>query len=47
MIAIYIDHGYGEDVLQCFEQIKWVGMKPYNFTLASVVGTCSCLDAFK
>jgi pentatricopeptide repeat protein len=47
MIAGYTEHGYGEDALQCFEQMKQTGMNLDKFTSASVVGACSSLDAFE
>eukprot|EP01018_Ginkgo_biloba_P010582 Gb_16515 [translate_table: standard] len=41
MIAVYAQHGHGQDAIQLFEQMQWVGMKPNQVTYVSVLNGCS------
>lgn len=41
MIAAYAQHGYGNEALQLFEQMKQTGMKPNHITFVGVLSACS------
>eukprot|EP01018_Ginkgo_biloba_P018926 Gb_05127 [translate_table: standard] len=41
MISGYARHGHGEEALKLFWQMQSLGLKPNEFTIASVLGACS------
>jgi pentatricopeptide repeat protein len=41
MIAAYAQHGYGNEALQLFEQMKQTGMKPNHITFVGILSACS------
>ncbi|KAI5059729.1 hypothetical protein GOP47_0026048 [Adiantum capillus-veneris] len=46
LIAGYAQHGYGEEALHCFEQMKLGGFSPDATVFASALKACSCIGAF-
>ncbi|KAI5083700.1 hypothetical protein GOP47_0003443, partial [Adiantum capillus-veneris] len=45
LIAGYCHHGYGEESLKCFEQMRCTGLSPDVVTLTCVLKACSSLGA--
>eukprot|EP01018_Ginkgo_biloba_P010468 Gb_28787 [translate_table: standard] len=46
MITAYAQHGQGEEALEVFNQMQRAGMKPDQFTFASVLQACAGVAAF-
>ncbi|XP_057843710.2 pentatricopeptide repeat-containing protein At2g27610 isoform X3 [Cryptomeria japonica] len=47
MIAGYAQNDYGEEALKLGFQMQWAGVKPNQFTYASILSVCSSLLAFE
>eukprot|EP01018_Ginkgo_biloba_P007317 Gb_00862 [translate_table: standard] len=47
MIAGYSHHGHGEEALKLFQQMRQTGMKPDQFTFASLLRSCAQLAALE
>ncbi|KAI5058735.1 hypothetical protein GOP47_0026905 [Adiantum capillus-veneris] len=45
LIQGYADHGYGEEALECFQQMQDLGIFPDAFTLASCLKACVNIGA--
>eukprot|EP01018_Ginkgo_biloba_P029526 Gb_22656 [translate_table: standard] len=47
MITGYMQSGRGEEAVKLFRQMHGIGMKPNQFTLASITGACASLAALE
>eukprot|EP01018_Ginkgo_biloba_P014106 Gb_03263 [translate_table: standard] len=47
LIAGYAQNGHSEEALKQFCQMRWTGMKPNQFTFASVLSACANLAALQ
>ncbi|XP_057948894.1 putative pentatricopeptide repeat-containing protein At5g13230, mitochondrial [Malania oleifera] len=47
MVACYANNNNFEDAMELFSQMRTVGMKPNNFTFASVIKACLGIDAIE
>eukprot|EP01018_Ginkgo_biloba_P000403 Gb_07442 [translate_table: standard] len=47
IIMGYVQNGNGEEALRLFCQMQQAGMKPNEFTLASILGACAILAAWE
>lgn len=47
LIAIYAQHGLGEEALKCFKQMELEGFLPDEMTFACILKACSSLAALK
>ena len=47
LIAGYNDHGYGEEALRCFEEMKLQGISPNNVTFVCALDACGNINALE